>query len=135
MSGICERGRHIDRQELAMPRDARELFHVAAGLAACLIAAGLYRLFGFFGVGLLGMLILFGATSVDLQDWHGGGMNAGLYSPRVTDDERFTRNERAGWKSERQNRRRATDYALMVGLAFFVVGGAGFLFFDLHLGR
>ena len=30
---------------------------------------------------------------------------------------------------------RAADYALMVGLAFLVVGGAGFLFFQLHLGQ
>ncbi|SED32986.1 hypothetical protein SAMN05519104_3318 [Rhizobiales bacterium GAS188] len=118
-----------------MPRDDSELFHIAAALAACLVAAGLYRWMGFFGVGLFGMLIVFLATSVDLNDWRGSGMNAGLYQQQVADDERFTRNERAEWKGVRQKRRRASDYALMIGLAFLVVGGAGFVFFQLHLGQ
>ena len=118
-----------------MPRDDTELFHIAAAIAACFVAAGFYRLMGFLGVGLFGMLIVFLAMSVDLNDWRGFGMNSALYQERVTDDERFTRNERAEWKGERRKRWRAADYALMVGLAFLAVGGAGFLLFQLHLGR
>jgi hypothetical protein len=120
-----------------LPRDASELFHVACGIAASLIAAGLYRMFGFVGVGMLGLLILTVATRVDLKGGHsvGSGMNTNLYPQQVMDDQRFTRNEQAEWKSERRERRRGADYALMVGLAFLVVGGAGFAFFDLHLWR
>jgi hypothetical protein len=118
-----------------MPRDDTELFHITAGIAACFVAAGLYRLMGFLGVALFGMLIIFLATSVDLNDWRGSGMSSSLYWQRVMDDERFTRNERTEWKGERRRRLRASDYALMVGLAFLVVGGAGFLLFQLHLGQ
>lgn len=116
-----------------MPRDDIELLHIAAGVAACFIAAGLYKWTGFLGVALFGMLIIFLATSVDLNDWRGSGMGSSLYSQRVMDDERFTRNERTEWKGERRRRLRASDYALMIGLAFLVVGGAGFLLFQLHL--
>jgi hypothetical protein len=118
-----------------MPRDRAELLYFAAGIAACMAAAWLYRAMGFPGVALFGMLIIFFATSVDLNDWRGGGMSPSLYSQQVMDDERFARNERAEWKRERQRRWRACDYALMVGLAFLVVGGCGFLLFGLHLGR
>jgi hypothetical protein len=114
-----------------VPRDDIELFHIAAGIAACLIAAALYRWIGFLGVGLFGMLIIFFAISVDLNDWRGLAMNANLYQERMVNDERFTRNERAEWKGERRKRLRAADYALMVGLAFLAVGGAGFLLFQL----
>ncbi|MFI5012261.1 MAG: hypothetical protein ACHQAY_07940 [Hyphomicrobiales bacterium] len=119
-----------------MPRDHGEWFQIAAGVAACLIAAGLYRWFGFFGVGLFGMFILFVATRVDLQDGRGVGsdMNAGLFAQQIMAEQRFTRSEQAEWKSELRKSRRAIRYAQMVGLAFLVVGGAGFLFFDLHLG-
>jgi len=118
-----------------MPRDDIEWFHIAAGIAACFIAAGLYHWTGFLGVGLFGALIVFFATSVDLNDWRGSGMSPSLYQQQVMDDERFTRNERAEWKGEHRRRLRASDYALMVGLAFLVVGGAGFLLFQLHLGQ
>jgi hypothetical protein len=114
-----------------MPRDDIELFHIAAGVAACFIAVGLYKWMGFLGVGLFGILIIFIATSVDLNDWRGSGMSHNLYQHQVMDDERFTRNERVEWKGERRKRLRASDYALMVGLAFLVVGGAGFLLFQL----
>ena len=114
-----------------MPRDDTELLHIAAGIAACIIAAALYRWIGFLGVGLLGLLIIFLATSVDLNDWRGSGMNANLYQSGIVNDERFTRNERAEWKAERGRRWRASDYALMVGLAFLAVGGAGFLLLQL----
>jgi hypothetical protein len=117
-----------------MPRDDTEWLHIASGVAACLVAGGLYRWMGFLGVGLFGILIIFLAMSVDLNDWRGYGMNGDLYQERVVADERFTRNERAEWQGERRKRWRAADYALMIGLAFLVVGGAGFLLLQLHLG-
>jgi hypothetical protein len=131
MNGRALASRRIGAKGHPMPRDDIELLHIAAGIAACLIAAALYRWIGFLGVGLFGMLIIFFATSVDLNDWRGLAMNADLYQERMVNDERFTRNERSEWKGERRKRRRAADYALMVGLAFLVVGGAGFLLFQL----
>jgi hypothetical protein len=110
------------------------MFHMAAAISACLVAVGLYRWMGFFGVGLLGLIILYVATSVDLNEGRHGGLRAGLYR-RQPEDERLTRGERAALKGERQERRRSIDYAMMVGSAFLLVGGAGFLLFQLHLGR
>ena len=52
-----------------MPRDDTELLHIAAGIAACIIAAALFRWIGFLGVGLLGLLIIFLATSVAFFGW------------------------------------------------------------------
>ena len=62
-----------------MPRDDIELFHIAAGVAAYFIAAELYKWTGFIGVGLFGVLIVFLATRVDLNDWRGSGMSPSLY--------------------------------------------------------
>jgi hypothetical protein len=119
-------------RSLGMLRDDTELFHIAGAAAACFVAAGLYHWIGFLGVALFGMLIIFLAASVDLNDWRGAGMHQNLYQQRIVDDERYARNERAEWKGERNKRWRASDYAMMVGLAFLVVGGAGFLIFQLH---
>jgi hypothetical protein len=118
-----------------MPREDSELFHIAAGIVACFVAAWLYSRIGFLGVGLFGAVIVFLATSVDLNDWRGSGMSPSLYQRQVMDDERFARNERVEWKGERRRRLRASDYALMIGLAFLVAGGGGFLLFQLHLGQ
>ena len=115
-----------------MLRDDTELFHIASAIAACIVAAGLYRVMGFLGVALFGMLIVFLAVSVDLDGWRGSAMHGSLYQRPIMDDERYTRNERAEWKRERARRWRASDYAMMVGLAFLAVGGAGFLLFQLH---
>jgi hypothetical protein len=117
-----------------MPRDDLEWFHIAAAMAACLIAAGLYRWMGFFGVGLLGVLILFVATNVDLEggrSFGGSARSADLLLRQLTNEDNSTRSERAAMKDERKNRRRSTDYAMMVGLAFLIVGGAGFCLFQL----
>jgi hypothetical protein len=110
-----------------MPKDLNEWFYVAA----------LYHWLGFFGVGLLGMFILFVATQVDLEGGHGigGGMNAGLYAQQFADEQRLTRNERAERKSERKRTLGAVRYAQMVGLAFLIVGGGGFAYVQLYLGR
>jgi len=105
-------------------RDDREVFFIAAGLAGCLVAVGLYQWMGFFGVGLLGLLIVFVAISADMRD-------AGTSAHLMIDDKRFTRGERAERKDELRRHRRATDYALMVGLAFLVIGSLGFVVFQL----
>jgi hypothetical protein len=43
--------------------------------------------------------------------------------------------ELAALKSQRKKRRRSTDYAMMVGAAFLLVGSAGFFLVQLHLGQ
>jgi hypothetical protein len=134
MSDTCEvRETPIDRQEPDMPRDVSEWFHIAASLAACMIAAGLFQLFGFIGVGVLGLFILSGATRLEVQDGDGsgGGLHAGLYPHQFRDDQRFTRSERAEQTIARRKSLQALRYAQMLGLAFVVVGGGGFLLFDL----
>jgi hypothetical protein len=134
MSDTCKvRETQSERQEPDMPRDASEWFHVAASLSACMIAAGLFQLFGFIGVGLLGLFILSGATRLELQDGDGsgGGLHAGLYPHQFGDDQRFRRSVRAEQKSARHKSLQALRYAQMLGLAFVAVGGAGFLLFDL----
>jgi hypothetical protein len=116
-------------EDPGMLRDDIERSHIAMATIACFAAAGLYRWIGFLGVALFGMIIVFLAASVDLDDWRGTAMHGNLYQQRLVDDQRYTRNEREAWKRERTRRWRASDYAMMVGLAFLAVGGAGFLIF------
>ena len=118
-----------------MPRDDIDLFHIAAAIAACLVAVGLYRWMGFFGVGLLGLLIVFVVMNVELEDGRGGGNAMYLHARQIAAEDRSTRSEKAGLRSERRRRQRSSHYALTVGLAFLAVGGVGFAFFQLHLGR
>ena len=117
-----------------MPRDNSELFHIAAAIAACFIAVALYRWMGFFGVGLLGMLILVVATNVDLESGRslgGSARNTNLFAQQIAAEDNSTRSERAELRSDRKKRRGATDYAMMVGFAFLLVGGAGFFIYQL----
>jgi hypothetical protein len=84
------------------------------------------------------VLILYVATNVDLEGGRslgGSGRNAALFARQVTAEDGFSRSEKEGLKSERKRRQRSTDYAMMVGLAFLIVGGAGFVFFQLRLGQ
>jgi hypothetical protein len=121
-----------------MNRDDVDLFHMAASLAACLIGTGLYAWMGFFGVGLLGLLILYVAINVDLEGGRslgGGGRNAALFARQIAIEDGSSRSERAGMNNERRERQRSTDYAMMVGFAFLTIGGAGFVFFQLRLGQ
>jgi len=120
-----------------MPRDTSEMFHFAAALAACLVAAGLYRLFGFIGVGLTGLLILSAATRLELSDGEsiGSARFPNLYAQDVMNDQGLSRSERAARLGERRRSRRAIRYAQMLGLALLVVGAGGFLLVDLHLWR
>ena len=121
----------------AMPRDDLDLFHIAAALGACLVAAGLYKWMGFFGVAILGMFVLFVATNVDLEDGRslGNTRNISLFAQQMTSEDSTTHSKRAALKSERKRRRRSTDYAMAIGGAFLLVGGLGFFFLQLHLGR
>jgi hypothetical protein len=109
-------------------RDPNEWFRIAAALAACMIAAGLFRAFGFLGVAALGLLILSAATRLELEEGSGG---TGPY-PRQSDDPRFSRAELAERRGERRKSLLSLRYAQMLGLAFLVVGGGGFIMVDLH---
>jgi hypothetical protein len=119
--------------ERRMPRDDIEAFHIAAATASCLVAVGLYRWMGFFGVGLLGLVIVFVAAHADFEDGRGGGGNVYLHASQIAVEERATRGEKAQLRSERAQRKRSTGFALGVGLAFLCVGNAGFLLFQLPM--
>jgi hypothetical protein len=111
---------------------------IAAALGACLIAAGLYKWMGFFGVALLGLFIFFVATNVDLEGGRslgGSARNVSLFAQQMASEDNSTRSEQAAVKNERKKRRRSTDYAMAVGGAFLLVGSLGFFFFQLHLGQ
>jgi len=118
-----------------MARDSEEPLRVAVGLAACFVAAGLYRMFGFLGVSMLGLFILSAALRLELEDGHGVGADdvPNLYAQQVQVAERFSRAERAAWRGEQARRRMALRYAQMLGLAILMVGGCGFAFVDLRL--
>jgi hypothetical protein len=121
-----------------MPRDDIEIFHIAAALGACVIAAGLYKWMGFFGVALLGLFILFVATNVDLEGGRslgGSARNVSLFGQQIASEDNSTRSEQAALKNERKKRRRSTDYAMAVGGAFLLIGAVGFFFFQLHVGQ
>ncbi len=118
-----------------MPRDDIDLFHIAAAIAACLVAVGLYRWMGFFGVGLLGLLVVFVVAKMSSSRM-GAAAAAPCICMRGKSPPKIApaRSEKAGLRSDRR-RQRSSHYALTVGLAFLCVGGIGFALFQLHLGR
>ena len=65
-----------------MRREMQEIFEFAAGLSACLVAAGLYQAFGFIGVAVLGLMIASSASRLDLEDGRGvgGGNETDIYA-------------------------------------------------------
>jgi uncharacterized membrane protein YesL len=98
-------------------------------LVACLIVYAVVSLFGFFGVGFFGLLILFICTQVELESDAG----ARLFAPRAQARQNMPRAERASRRYEQTTGIKTTHFVRSVGIGLTLIGFGGFLYFQLGL--
>jgi hypothetical protein len=96
-------------------------------LIASLLAFAIVTLFGFFGVGFLGLLLWFICTQAELES--DGG--AGLFAARARQN--MSRAERASQRHERSLGINTPRFFRNVGIGLTLIGFGGFLYFQLDL--
>jgi hypothetical protein len=92
--------------------------------AAAALAFVVYRLVGFLGVGVLGLLIGFIAVRMDLEKDGaiGSAFSSNLYVQQMTAHQRMSRSERAGHHAEKASMARALTIAKIIGAILITVG-------------
>ena len=98
-------------------------------LFAALFAYAIVTLFGFFGVGFFGLLILFICTQVEL-DLEAG---ARLFAARAQPRQNMARAERGSRRHEPSPGIKTTRFFRNVGIGLTLIGFGGFLYFQLGL--
>ena len=101
-------------------------------LGTAFLAYEAYRLVGFIGIGVLGLLIGVIAVQVDLEKGGavGAGSAASLFAQQVSAQQNMSRSERAARHAEIQSMRRPLMIAKIVSAALIIVGIGGFFYFD-----
>ena len=98
-------------------------------LLASLFAFAIVTLFGFFGVGFFGLLILFICTQVELNSDAG----ARLFGAQAQARQNVRRAERADRRHEPPPGSKTTRFFRNVGIGLTLIGFGGFLYFQLGL--
>jgi hypothetical protein len=108
----------------------RFIAHVVAAigwLIAFLVAYAIVALFGFFGVGFFGLLILFICTQVELESEAG----ARLFASRAPATQYIGRPERGARRHEPGSK--TTRFFRNFGIGLTLIGFGGFVYFQLGL--
>jgi len=84
----------------------------------------IYRLVGFLGVGVLGLLIAFIAVRMDLEKGGaiGSSFSSDLYVQQMTAHQSMSRSERVAHHAERASMARALTIAKIIGAILITVG-------------
>ena len=98
-------------------------------LFAALVVFAVITLFGFFGVGFFGLLILFICTQVELESDAG----ARLFAAQTQAMQNMPRAERASRRHEPSPAGKTTRFFRNVGVGLTLIGFGGFLYFQLGL--
>ena len=95
--------------------------------ATVILALAIYRLVGFLGVGVLGLLIAFIAVRMDLEKDGaiGSAFSSHLYAQQMTAHQGMSRSERAAHHAERGSLVRALTFAKIIGAILITVGFGG----------
>ena len=107
----------------------RFIAHVVAAIGwlfACLFALAVVTLFGFFGVGFFGLLIMFICTQVELESEAGARLFAQAR-------QNMGRAEPASRRHEQSPGSKTTRFFRTVGIGLTLIGFGGFLYFQLGL--
>jgi len=101
---------------------------VLTGAAA--LAYGAFKIAGFIGVGVLGLLIGFIAVRVELEKGGavGGDFASGLYAQQASAQQRMSRAERAAHRAELASLARPLLIAKIIGAALIALGFGGFFY-------
>jgi hypothetical protein len=100
-------------------------------VATAALTTAIYRLVGFLGVGVLGLLIGFIAVRMDLEKDGaiGSAFSSNLYVQQMTARQGMDRSERAARHAERASLVRALMIAKIIGAVLIILGfGATFYF-------
>jgi hypothetical protein len=91
-----------------------------------------YRIVGFLGIGLLGVLVGFIAVRVDLEKEGavGSGWAAGLHAQQVSSRRTAPPAERAAHRAEMQALRRPLLIAKIISAVLVAIGFGGFFYLD-----
>jgi hypothetical protein len=112
---------------------------IALAVAACgwlvasLIAFVLVASFGFFAIGLIGLLMSFICVRIELEKDAavGSGWAHHLIDSQHKARERMSGDERASWRHEQSLALQSTRFFKNLGMALTLIGAAGFLYFQL----
>ena len=107
------------------------LFATAAAAVACAYVG--YRVIGWLGVGMLGLVVALVAVQVDMDSAAPIGVqqNTGLFAGTIAAQDAGTRAEKAGRRAEAASRGKVLLVAKVVGAILAAVGGIGFVLFQL----
>jgi hypothetical protein len=110
----------------------RFIAHIVAAigwLIVFVVAYAIVALFGFFGVGFFGLLILFICTQVELESEAG----ARLFAARAQARHKISRAQHASQHQERVPAIKTTRFFRNVGIGLTLIGFGGFVYFQLGL--
>ncbi len=96
-------------------------------LIAALLAYVMLYWFGFFGVGFIGLLMLFICSQVELES----GAGSGLSGAQTWKKQAMSHAERASQRHEYLLGIGSTRFVRYVGIALTLIGFGGFLYFQL----
>lgn len=108
----------------------RFLVLVVAAIGWLFVALSAYviiHLFGFFGVGFFGLLLLFICAQVELES----DGSAGLFAAQAKARQNMSRRERASHRHQQSLDIGATRFFRYVGTGLMIFGFGGFLYFQL----
>ena len=102
-------------------------------LVASLIAFVLVASFGFFAIGLIGLLLWFICVRIELEKDAavGSGWTPHLIGSQHQERERMSGDERARWRHEQSLGLQSVRFFKHLGIALTLIGAAGFLWFQL----
>lgn len=112
----------------------RHFSAVAAAAAASAVCAYIgYRVVGWLGIGIVGLIIILVAVQVDMDSVApvGDAQNAGLFAATIASQAAESRAERAGRRAEAVSRGKVLLFAKVLGVIIAVVGGLGFFLVQL----
>jgi len=97
-------------------------------LVASLIAFVLVASFSFFGMGLIGLLIWFVCTRIELEKDAaiGSGWSPGLIASQYEARQRMSPEQRAAYREEQSAAMHSLRFFRHLGMALVAIGGAGF---------
>jgi len=102
-------------------------------LVASLIAFVLVTSFGFFAIGLIGLLVWFVCVRIELENDAAvsSGWTPELIVHQHRAREHMSVEERAGWRHEQSLGLRSVRFFRHFGMALTLIGAAGFLYFQI----
>jgi hypothetical protein len=106
---------------------------VMGWLVASLVAFAIVVLVGFFGVGLIGLAIVFVSTQFEL-DSDGvvaGGINSDLLARQVRAQQETSREQRMARRNEKSLQVQSVRFFKYFGIGLALIGFSGFVYYQL----